>query len=195
MSGFRRRPEGISVALDEVEVLLLQQIMGEMVEVVGGEVVGGAAAHDAEPMDDGQQWARDLGLVEGPGGTRPPADPVSARLFPDAYRDDAEASGEFRRFTERDLRAGKAAHAAAVLRSLPDGGGVALLDDELSQAWLGALNDARLALGTALGVEQDTEFDPDAIADGSDEGQRMLVYTWLNHVQSDLLDALMDEID
>ncbi len=34
-------------------------------------------------------------------------DPVSARMFPDAYRDDVEASAEFRRWTESDLVAQK----------------------------------------------------------------------------------------
>ena len=36
-----------------------------------------------------------------------PDDPVLARLFPDAYEDDGEAAGEFRRYTEMGLRDGK----------------------------------------------------------------------------------------
>ena len=45
--------------------------------------------------------------------------PVLARLLPDAYRDDTEAAGEFRRFTEQDLRSGKVAAARTVLDTLP----------------------------------------------------------------------------
>ena len=39
--------------------------------------------------------------------TEAPADPALARLFPDAYTDDPEASGDFRRYTEPGLRTAK----------------------------------------------------------------------------------------
>ena len=43
--------------------------------------------------------------------TMAPEDPVLARLLPDGYRDDPEAAGEFRKYTEPSLRSAK--HQAA----------------------------------------------------------------------------------
>jgi len=45
-------------------------------------------------------------------------DPAFQRLLPDAYRDDAEAAAEFRRFTSDDLLAAKVRNARTVLESL-----------------------------------------------------------------------------
>ena len=45
-----------------------------------------------------------------------------ARLFPTAYPDDAEAAGDFRRFTEGTLRDGKADAAITVIDGLEDAG-------------------------------------------------------------------------
>ncbi len=43
-------------------------------------------------------------MLHGPVADTIPEDPVLARLLPDAYRDDPEAAGEFRRYTEPALR-------------------------------------------------------------------------------------------
>jgi hypothetical protein len=51
------------------------------------------------------------------------ADPAFQRLLPDAYRDDAEASAEFRRFTSDDLLAAKARNARSVLDTLNEAPG------------------------------------------------------------------------
>src|SRR5439155_1762221 len=51
-----------------------------------------------------------------------PDDPVLARLFPDAYGDDPEASAEFRRYTEITLRERKLAAARRAMASLEDPG-------------------------------------------------------------------------
>ena len=69
-----------------------------------------------DPLDD---LARLLGQVGETGPATRPDDPVLARLLPDAYADDAEAAGDFRRFTEQELRNGKAAAARTVLATLP----------------------------------------------------------------------------
>ena len=49
-------------------------------------------------------------------------DPVLRRLFPNAYPHDADASSDFRRFTERGLRDGKAGAAALIIDTLEDAG-------------------------------------------------------------------------
>ena len=45
--------------------------------------------------------------------TEAPDDPALARLLPDAYGEDADASAEFRRYTELSLREKKQAQARA----------------------------------------------------------------------------------
>lgn len=186
---FKRKGSGLVASFDAMEVTVLTQVIGEVFELVG----------PAEPRDDGQQWARDLGLTgvgdRAPEETKEP-DPVTARLFPAAYREDDEAAQDFRRFTESELRAGKAAHAQRMLASLPAGGGKAVLDDDDCAAWLGALNDARLALGTALEVTADFNYELAALQASDPRAQRLFVYLWLGELQSLLLVAVMnDDID
>ena len=89
--------------------------------------------------------------------TRAPLDPALARLLPDAYRDDPDAAGEFRRYTEQSLRSAKQEVARTVLDTLPADGGPVKLSREQAQAWLRALNDVRLALGVRLGVTEEFE--------------------------------------
>lgn len=110
-----------------------------------------------------------------------PANDVTRRLFPDPSFDPGVAE-DLRGMIEDDLRAGKDEAARTLLESLPDDGRVALTDDE-AQAWLTALNDVRLALGTAIGVtEEDVERDdPD-----------FHVYHWLSFLQETLVEALGD---
>lgn len=116
----------------------------------------------------------------------PSDDPARARLLPDAYPDDAPASDEFRRLTESDLAAGKAADAALVAATVGEGGPV-VLDRRESLAWLHALTDVRLVLADRLGVRRDG----DEPATGSDEEAAWSeAYHWLGWVQSSLLDAL-----
>jgi hypothetical protein len=154
----------------------------------------GAAESRADPL------AAQLGMG---GPSTPPEDPVLQRLLPDAYRDDPDDAGEFRRFTERSLTSAKVANAEALIGSLIDGGltfgappeedGDPIeveLDDAEVQAWLRALTDVRLSLAVRLGIENDedtmlvAESDDDAVAAMSD------IYDWLGYVQETLIGAL-----
>ncbi|HEX7354416.1 MAG TPA: DUF2017 family protein [Mycobacteriales bacterium] len=86
-----------------------------------------------------------------------PDDPALLRLRPDAYAADVDggrAAAEFRRFTEADLEALQRARVSAVLDTLA-GGDRFDLDAEQAQAWVGALNDLRLAQASRLGIEDD----------------------------------------
>ena len=96
-------------------------------------------------------------MVHGPGADKPPEDPVLARLLPDGYRDDAEAAGEFRRYTEPALRSAKYQAAQEMLDTLPESGGRIQLTQDQALSWLKALNDVRLALGVRLGVTEEFE--------------------------------------
>jgi hypothetical protein len=81
--------------------------------------------------------------------------------------------------------------ATTLERATPTRGGdleVVLVPEE-TEAWLGVLNDARLALGVALGITEDVDphaFDPD---DPSASG--LLVYTWLTELQAELISVVL----
>jgi hypothetical protein len=123
-------------------------------------------------------------------------DPVVSRLFPDAYPDAPRESADFRRFTEGDLKTAKIDQAGAILAALPEeGGGEIRLDPEAAEAWLRALNDARLALGIRLDITDDTlldmEFD-EAVRDdpASPRVFQLSVYSYLGYLQDSLLSAV-----
>ncbi len=123
-------------------------------------------------------------------------DPVVGRLFPDIYPDKPEDSAEFRQYTEGDLKTGKIDQAGAILAALPDDGpGEVRLDAETAEAWLRAINDARLAMGTRLDIRPDTdlgaELDDAAVHDpASSRVFQLSVYAYLGYLQESLLNAL-----
>jgi hypothetical protein len=127
-------------------------------------------------------------------------DPVVGRLFPDIYPDSPEDSAEFRRYTEGDLKTGKIDQAGAILAALPDDGpGEVRLDAETAEAWLRAINDARLAMGTRLDIRADTdlaeELDDAVLHDpASSRVFQLSVYAYLGYLQESLLNAL-PEVD
>ena len=114
-------------------------------------------------------------------------DPVITRLLPPGHRSDPELAADYRELTESSLRAGKAEDLATVRAGLPLDGGTVRLDREEASAWLRTSNDLRLALGTRLDVQEDTE-PPEDLA--SEEGQQLAVYYWLTGLQGSLVDAL-----
>ncbi|MEY9950621.1 DUF2017 domain-containing protein [Leifsonia sp. EB34] len=125
----------------------------------------------------------------------PQADPALARLLPDAYPDDPEASAEFRRFTAERLAESKAQNANVVIASLSgpagdsgSGGAVDVrLDAEQAQAWLRALTDIRLGLAAGLGIEEDGD---EGDVHDLESATRRAVYDWLAAVQEFLVLAL-----
>ena len=123
----------------------------------------------------------------------PPDDEVLLRLLPNAYADQVDAS-EFRRYTESTLRQKKQAHAMAMrmhLKAAVDG--VIELDHDSANAWLGAMNDVRLALGVRLKVEENTHQELELLAPDDPMRGVYAVYSWLGWLQESLIDALMDE--
>ena len=114
-------------------------------------------------------------------------DPVITRLLPAGHRGDPEIAADYREMTESALRSGKADDLATVRASLPPDGGTVRLDPEQATAWLRTSNDLRLALGTRLDIQEDTE-PPEDLA--SEEGQQLAVYYWLTGLQGSLVDAL-----
>jgi hypothetical protein len=214
--GFRRAQGGVSARFTAAQAGILRTLVSQVAELIGSEQDDAGAVWQSVtdppvpgqpgppgpgqpgPGQAGQQGPgehaptdQELAAMLGAGGpTSPPDDPVLARLFPDAYSDDEAAAGEFRKYTEQGLRSGKVAAANTVLATLPQDGGRVRLAPEDAQAWLRALNDVRLALGTRLGITEDYE-DEMELPDWADPRSAYLeVYHWLGYVQDTLVRAL-----
>ena len=205
LGGFRpSRGGGATARFGTVEAANIRYLVGQVVELLGGDTLDEEKPDDRtagprdrpsektpDAPDDGLPSADDLaamiGLTE---NHELPSDPALARLLPDAYSDDPEASGEFRRYTEQGLRSGKVAAARTVLATLPPKGGRVRLSGPEAQAWLRALNDVRLALGVRLEVTED--FD-ELVARMSPDDPRLAyadMYHWLGYLQETLVEAL-----
>ena len=126
--------------------------------------------------------------------------PVTDRLFPRAYLDPTEEAAEleWQAFVHDDLSATKLANVAELIGDLeraasgPDGTRVVTLDEAGEIRWLMVLNDARLMLGTALGIideDAEPEFDNDDPRTGG-----LVLYAWLGEVQQLLVEVLLDEM-
>jgi hypothetical protein len=160
-------------------------------EAAAGEAAAGEATAGENPLegswDSPEEFAAMLGLST---STNAPEDPVLARLLPDGYRDDAEAAGDFRRYTEQDLRSGKVATARTVLATLPEDGGHILLSADDAQAWLRAINDVRLALGVRLSITEDFQERMGQPEPDDPRSAYFWVYDWLTYLQETLVRAL-----
>ncbi len=174
----RAKGGGVNVWLDELDVALLRRVAEEMLELLGE---GAESEADADPL------AAAVGIGT---ATSAPEDPALARLLPDAYPDDADASAEFRRYTETGLRQRKQDAARTVLDTLGEPRRRTRLDAEQAQAWLTALNDARLALGTRLGVTEDLQELYDSLPEDDARIYGFAVYDHLTHLQESLVQSL-----
>jgi hypothetical protein len=195
LNGFRGvRGGGVSATFVPSQAGIIRSLVSQIAELVGtdprpgepglGEPGPGEPGPGDPSMDD---LARLLGQT---GPATPPDDPVLARLLPDAYADDTEAAGDFRRFTEQELRDGKAAAARTVLATLPEDGGRIRLSEEDAQVWLRALNDVRLALGVRLSITEDFQARAAELDPADPRSAYMWIYDWLTFLQETLVRAL-----
>ena len=113
VAGFRATPGGATVRFAAAQATIIRDLVGQIAELVADDMPddGGTAG-----TGSAAELASQLGVSD---ATELPEDPVLARLLPDAYSDDPEASGEFRRYTEQGLRSAKVAAARTVLATLP----------------------------------------------------------------------------
>ena len=194
---FRRRGGSVVARFTVAEAGVLERVVQETVLLLGGEVSAGGGrgepgGSDAAEADDAAAADPfgDLADLDRP-PPEPPDDPALARLLPDGYRDDPQAAAELRRLTEASLRAAKIGQARRLLDDLPAGGGAVSLDEEAANAWLGALNDVRLALGTRLEITEDTDIEAVVRADpNGEDAYRFAIYDWLTFLQDTLVLAL-----
>jgi Domain of unknown function (DUF2017) len=116
-------------------------------------------------------------------------DPSTVRLFPPAYPDDADHQAEYEELVRDDLQAGRLTALAVVERTID---ARRVTEEELA-AWLSALNDLRLVMGTRLEIVVDgdgedvSEDDPRAPAFG--------LYYYLGWLVSEIVDALAADLD
>ncbi|MFI0422132.1 DUF2017 domain-containing protein [Spongiactinospora sp. 9N601] len=171
-TGFSPGAEGgVVVEFDPAEVSILRSLVGMILGMVEPGETG------SDPLE------RALGI----GAAKVPDDPVLARLFPSAYADEEQAA-EFRRYTEAALRDGKRADARAVLDSVASGR--AELSADQAQAWLRALNDVRLTLGTRLEITEEVHEELAGMAEDDPRYPAYMMYDWLTYLQDSLVRAL-----
>ena len=115
-------------------------------------------------------------------------DEVLRRLFPPAYlqAEHQEAEAEFQRLMRDELVAARLDSIERVNRALTTG---EVLDDDGVMAFVRALNQVRLVLGTALDVSED-----DDLAELSDDDPMAGEYH-LYHYLSWMLEASLDALD
>jgi Domain of unknown function (DUF2017) len=194
MEPFRSvRGGGVRAWLAAAEASLLRNLVGQVMELIGPQdsVVppDGAASRDPD-ITAPDDLAHLEAMLHEPGSAVAPEDPVLARLLPDAYRDDPEAAGEFRKYTEPALRTAKQQAAQEMLDTLPEAGGRIQLTQDQALSWLKALNDVRLALGVRLGVTEEFEEQWGRLAADDPQWAAYEVYAWLGAVQESLVQAL-----
>ena len=121
-------------------------------------------------------------------------EPVNRRLFPPAYLDvaDIERDAEYRRLMHDDLVKEKLANLDLVTASLERGSPSVRrwtieLTDEEAAAWLGVINDLRLALGVRLDITEDYDGDVD---DTDPRAPAFHLLSYLGWLEEQLLDAL-----
>ena len=168
--------------LSESERDVLINLTGQLIEIL------------AERVDTAQTdpLATMVGIT---GHDSPPDDEVLLRLLPNAYADPVDAS-EFRRYTESDLRTKKAQHAILVRSQLMEMvTGNVLLDSQAAQAWLGAINDVRLALGVRLKVDENSHERLELLTSEDPTQAVFAVYSWLGWLQESLVLALMEDFE
>jgi Domain of unknown function (DUF2017) len=180
MNGWKKAGRGQKVRLvasfEAQEAAVLRGLVGEVRQMLAGR-------SDDNPADE---LAVLTGIRTGP-STRPD-DRVLARLLPDFTTEDADLAAGLRSLHEPELIEAKDAAAALVLETLPETGGRIELAPEQGDVWLAALNDVRLALGTALDVSEDM---PDDLPPDDPRSAHLGVYHWLTFVQDGLVQARM----
>ena len=111
------------------------------------------------------------------------ADPGLRRLYPTAYAEDAELDEEYQRLVHDDLLARRLAAFETVETTLD----AERLDEEELGAWMGALNDIRLVIGTKLDVSEDPSFE---ISDDDPDAPAYAIYAYLGWLLEQVVDAL-----
>jgi hypothetical protein len=109
-------------------------------------------------------------------------DPALRRLYPPAY-DDPELERDYRELTRTQLASGRERAYDVLVATLDH----ELLSAEEADAWVRALNDVRLVLGTRLDVTED--FDWDAVEPTDPSAPDLALYAYVSWLQEQLVVA------
>ena len=168
MASVKKRRKGIVLELTPSEVALLQSLPAQLAPALEG---------GPTPSE----------------GT----DPVRDRLFPRAYLDPTEEEAEqnWQEMVHVEVVKEKSAALAVLAASLErvadaDGDAKLPLDRTEVEAWLSALNDARLALGATIGITED--HDPTRLDPSDPAAQPVFVYDWLTMLQGTILEVMFE---
>jgi hypothetical protein len=174
-------------ALDSHEAGLLKNLVGSMIGLLDER-------ESSSPTDELEQIT---GMKTG--NSEPPDNATLQRLLPDFSKpDDAGPVGEdvteslnaaLRSLHEPEIIEAKRVAAQQLLDTIPDNGGRFELTEDVANAWIAAVNDLRLALGTMLDIRPNG---PDRLPDDHPMAPHLDVYQWLTFLQEYLVLALMD---
>jgi Domain of unknown function (DUF2017) len=115
----------------------------------------------------------------------PKIDPVTARLFPDAYETTPDQEA-YQELVGDELRRDKLAALTAVGSAVAGEGSLDLkLTEDEASTWLTVINDLRLAIGTRLNVTE--ERMEEHIDEDDPEASALSALHWLGWVQESLL--------
>ncbi|RZS34074.1 uncharacterized protein DUF2017 [Herbihabitans rhizosphaerae] len=186
MKPWRRKGSRVVAVIEQQEAAVLRGLVSQTGDILR------ARAEEA-PQDE---LAELTGIRTG--SSTSPDDPILSRLLPDFHRldDDApeqsdmDSAAALRSLHEPELLDRKISVSDVVLETCPPEGGEIRLSLEQAEAWLSALNDVRLALGTALDVTEDM---PDELPSEDPRSAHLGVYHWLTWVQDTMVGALAGE--
>lgn len=184
MSSVSRKGDSIRLRFSEDEALMLESLLDQLVGLLGPR------EPSASQQDPIEQWQAEseadahLDL----------SDPVVARLFPEAYPDDPQASAEFGRFTrgrQARRRLDEAAEVAAALRGGGAGRRTVRLREAEAEVWLRGLTALRLSLAVRLGIRQAVDAEElEALPSADPRAYVYQVYEWLGYLTEALLAAM-----
>ena len=173
-------------ALAAHEAAMLHNVVTSMMEMLD----------DRESSAPADELEKITGIKTG--HSQPPEDATMGRLLPDFYRSpgDTENPGlntdslnaALRSLHEPAIISAKREAGQRLLETVPPGGGRLELTSDDAHAWIAAINDVRLALGTMLGVGPDG---PERLPDNHPMAGHLDVYQWLTVLQEYLVLALM----
>ena len=173
-------------ALDANEAALLKNLVGSMIGLLDER-------ESSSPPDELEQLT---GMKTG--NSKPPDNATLQRLLPDFSKPrDNDAGGKegtdrlnaaLRSLHEPEIIEAKRVAAQQLLATVPDDGGRFELTEDAANAWVAAVNDIRLALGTMLDIRPGG---PDRLPDEHPMASHLDVYQWLTFLQEYLVLALM----